>query len=179
MATIPRNAPASHASPSTTAGVATTRTRPIVVAGVYLGLGLGGFFDGIVLHQILQWHHLISSVAPATDVAGLQLNTLADGLFHAATWVLTVVGLALLWRASRMLGVVWSTRAFVGALLVGWGSFNLVEGLINHQLLALHHVRPGPNEFAWDMGFLAWGALMLIAGWILVRRGAVAARMDA
>jgi uncharacterized membrane protein len=26
-------------------------------AGIFLGLGLGGFFDGIVLHQILQWHH--------------------------------------------------------------------------------------------------------------------------
>lgn len=26
-------------------------------AGILFGLGLGGFFDGIVLHQILQWHH--------------------------------------------------------------------------------------------------------------------------
>ncbi|MGZ5240675.1 MAG: DUF2243 domain-containing protein, partial [Caldimonas sp.] len=24
-------------------------------AGILFGLGLGGFFDGIVLHQILQW----------------------------------------------------------------------------------------------------------------------------
>jgi hypothetical protein len=31
-------------------------------AGVFLGLGLGGFFDGIVLHQVLQWHHMVSLV---------------------------------------------------------------------------------------------------------------------
>ena len=30
-------------------------------AGIFLGLGLGGFFDGIVLHQILQWHHMATS----------------------------------------------------------------------------------------------------------------------
>ena len=31
------------------------------LAGFFLGLGLGGFFDGIVLHQILQWHHTATS----------------------------------------------------------------------------------------------------------------------
>jgi uncharacterized membrane protein len=25
-----------------------------------MGLGLGGFIDGIVLHQILQWHHMLT-----------------------------------------------------------------------------------------------------------------------
>ena len=28
-------------------------------AGILFGLGLGGFFDGIVLHQ-LRWHHMLS-----------------------------------------------------------------------------------------------------------------------
>ncbi len=32
------------------------------IAGIFLGLGLGGFFDGIILHQVLQWHHLFTSV---------------------------------------------------------------------------------------------------------------------
>jgi uncharacterized membrane protein len=41
------------------------RSRWGVGAGsVLLGLGLGGFFDGIVLHQILQWHHMLSAVKP-------------------------------------------------------------------------------------------------------------------
>ncbi|MCK1539441.1 DUF2243 domain-containing protein, partial [Bradyrhizobium sp. 176] len=36
-----------------------SRSFPIS-AGVLLGLGLGGFFDGIVFHQLLQWHHMLS-----------------------------------------------------------------------------------------------------------------------
>src|SRR5215212_10407320 len=40
----------------------TVRSRPpvrrITGPGVVLGLGLGGFVDGIVLHQVLQWHHM-------------------------------------------------------------------------------------------------------------------------
>jgi len=50
-------------------------------AGILLGIGFGGFVDGIVLHQILQWHHMLTSEGsyPATTVAGLEANTLADG----------------------------------------------------------------------------------------------------
>jgi hypothetical protein len=53
-------------------------------AGILFGLGLGGFFDGIVLHQVLQWHHMVTSAGyPPTTVENLKLNTLLDGLFHA------------------------------------------------------------------------------------------------
>src|SRR4051794_15960674 len=31
-------------------------------AGYLVGLAMGGFFDGILLHQVLQWHHLLSLV---------------------------------------------------------------------------------------------------------------------
>ena len=68
------------------------RRPPPRASSLLLGLGLGGFLDGIVLHQILQWHHMVSSVdaAPTDTVPGLQLNTLADGFFHLATWLLVV-----------------------------------------------------------------------------------------
>src|SRR5918998_71859 len=71
--------------------------------GLLLGIGLGGFVDGIVLHQILQWHHMLTSTSgnPPTTVAGLEANTLADGLFHAATWVFVAAGSTALWRAWR------------------------------------------------------------------------------
>ena len=65
---------------------------------VLLGLGLGGFFDGIILHQILQWHHMLSAIEPVDTVRGLEINTLGDGLFHLGTYSFTVVGLVLLWR---------------------------------------------------------------------------------
>jgi uncharacterized membrane protein len=98
--------------------------------GLFLGIGLGGFVDGIVLHQILQWHHMLTSEGdyPKTTVSGLETNTLWDGLFHAATWIAVAIGVWVLWR--RTTGWRWaiSGRAFFGWLLVGWGLFNFVEG---------------------------------------------------
>ncbi len=150
-----------------------TRNRrgPLIIAGILLGLGLGGFVDGIVLHQLLQWHHMLSSIRPAKTVAGLELNMFWDGLFEASTWILTVSGLVVLWRAGEQDDVPWSSRTLVGALLVGAGAFNLVEGLIDHQVLGIHHVKPGPNELAWDVGFLASGVVLAVTGWILLRTG--------
>jgi uncharacterized membrane protein len=142
-------------------------------AGILFGLGLGGFFDGIVLHQILQWHHMLTSAGyPPDSVSNLQVNTLWDGLFHALTYVFVVAGLAILWRRSRHAHVRWSGRLLPGAILVGFGIFNLVEGVIDHQILGLHHVNetvPREHWIYWDIGFLAWGAAMLIGGWLLVR----------
>lgn len=145
------------------------RRNPLIVAGILLGLGLGGFFDGIVFHQILQWHHMLSSVRPANTVSDIELNMLWDGLFEASTWLLTVVGLVLLWRAGQRDDVSRSSNTFVGSLLVGAGLFNFVEGIIDHQILGVHHLKPGPNELAWDIGFLASGIILLALGWILLQ----------
>ncbi len=159
----------------TEAALGTAGRRPPRASGLLLGLGLGGFVDGIVLHQILQWHHMVSSVedAPVSTVAGLEVNTLADGLFHLATWVLTVAGIGsalVAWRRGR-LAPDW--RFQLGLVLAGWGIFNLLDGLVNHHLLGVHHVRDdlgGP--LSWDIGFLVFGALLLLGGWLLHQRGA-------
>jgi uncharacterized membrane protein len=146
---------------------------PILTAGVFLGVGLGGFFDGIVFHQLLQWHHMLTSHGdyPMTTVSGLEINTTWDGIFHATTWLSTLIGLALLWRAEGMHDARWSF-VLLGALLMGWGGFNLIEGLIDHQILGIHHVRDDLGApWEWDAGFLAWGALLLAGGWALVRYG--------
>ena len=139
-----------------------------------LGVGLGGFIDGIVLHQVLQWHHMLTSTSghPMTTVAGLEANTLADGLFHLATWICVTAGSALLYTAWRGGRVAPRRRAYLGLLLAGWGLFNLLEGLIDHQLLGIHHVRDdlgGP--IGWDLAFLALGAALLLGGWALSRSG--------
>jgi uncharacterized membrane protein len=146
-----------------------------ISAGILLGLGLGGFFDGIVLHQILQWHHLLTSAGvPADSVDNLRINTLADGLFHAATYVFVVAGVVVFWRAVRRPHAPWSTWLLVGTMLMGFGAFNLVEGTLNHHVLQLHHVNetvPRGEWIWWDVGFLVWGALMLVGGYALLRAG--------
>ena len=142
-------------------------------AGICFGLGIGGFFDGIVLHQILQWHHMATSAGvPADTVEGLRRNTLFDGLFHAATYVFVVVGLVLLWRSARRRHLRWSSRLLLGTVLMGFGLFNLVEGVVDHHLLGLHHVNetvPRSQWIYWDAGFLLWGAAMLGGGYLLWR----------
>jgi uncharacterized membrane protein len=138
-----------------------------------LGLGLGGFFDGIVLHQILQWHHMVSHTDrwPMTTLAGLEANTLADGLFHAATYIFTIAGVWLLWGVLRERDGRWSNRVFVGLLILGWGIFNVVEGTVDHHILRIHRVREdAAHPMLWDIGFLIWGASMVAIGWYLQRR---------
>ena len=146
--------------------------RPLILPGILLGIGLGGFVDGIVLHQVLQWHHMLTSHGdyPATTVAGLEVNTLWDGIFHAGTWVATAAGLWLLWRAGRRADVPWSGRLLLGLLALGWGVFNLGEGIVDHHILTIHHVRySGADALPWDLGFLAAGAALVAGGWWLAR----------
>ena len=142
--------------------------RQVNVAGILLGAGLGGFVDGIVLHQILQWHHMLTahgdSRYPHTSVSELEDNTRWDGVFHAGTWLLVVVGLALLIAASRPPAEPPGLRRLSALLLTGWGGFNLVEGVVNHHILTLHHVRDDVAEpLGWDLAFLASGVVLIAA----------------
>jgi uncharacterized membrane protein len=152
-----------------------TDRRFPVTAGILFGLGLGGFFDGIVLHQLLQWHHMLTSAGhPPHTVEDLKLNTFWDGLFHAGTYIFVVLGLVVLWRAAHRGHLWWSGRLLVGTMLMGFGIFNLVEGIIDHQILGIHHVNetvPPDQWLIWDIGFLAWGAVMLVVGWVLWQSG--------
>ena len=151
-----------------------TRTaNPARTPSFVLGLGLGGFVDGIVLHQLLQWHHMLTGDnggEPMDTVAGLETNTLVDGLFHMATWVLVALATVLLLNAWRRGELAPPWRAHVGLMLAGWGVFNLVEGVVDHQLLGIHHVRDDLGApLGWDLGFLAFGALLVVLGLGLAR----------
>lgn len=140
-------------------------------AGILLGLGLGGFVDGIALHQIAHWHNMGSARLPPTTLEALQQNMMWDGWFHAAVWVLTVVGVYMLLSDARRGAVLPTARAFTGQLLVGWGVFNLVEGIVDHHLLELHHVRDLPVHVpAYDWVFLlVFGGGLVGVGWVLAR----------
>ena len=148
------------------------RRSPLIAAGVLMGAGLGGFVDGITFHQILQWHNMLSAKIPPNDLVSAKINMYWDGLFHAAVWVLTVMGVFLLWRAGQRRDVPWSGRTFLGALSIGWGLFNVIEGTLDHQLLGIHHVfEYTNNKLPWDISYLVFGVVMLLIGSLLIRIG--------
>ncbi len=152
-----------------------TARPPGTVFGLLYGIGFGGFVDGIVLHQMLQWHHMLSDVAgyPTTTVAGLEANTLADGFFHVATWVALLAASLLAVRAWQQGRLAPTWRFHLGLVAAGWGVFNLVEGVIDHQLLGVHHVRDDLGApLSWDLAFLVLGALLVVGGTYVHRSGA-------
>jgi uncharacterized membrane protein len=140
-----------------------------IAAGILFGLGLGGFFDGIILHQVLQWHHMLTSAGyPPDSVQNLEVNTLWDGFFHMSTYIFVLLGLLLLWRAAHRTHVRWSGKLLAGTMLMGFGLFNVVEGLMDHHLLGIHHVNetvPLAQWIYWDIAFLVWGCADA-AGWL-------------
>lgn len=151
-------------------GGSSPEVLPVQAPGLILGVGLGGFFDGIFLHQVFQWHHMFSSVISVDTVGGLRMNTLGDGLFHTVTWLAVLLGLWLLYsRVTHARRQVWGSAVLWGWILCGWGWFNLIEGLVDHQILGIHHVRPGPHQFIWDMAFLASGVIFIALGWLIAR----------
>jgi uncharacterized membrane protein len=148
------------------------RSRKATVAGILIGVGMGGFVDGIVLHQIAQWHNMLSNVVPPHTMENMQVNMTWDGLFHALTWIITLVGILQLRSAAYAHAAIPSLQAFTGQLILGWGVFNLVEGIIDHQLLGIHNVREVPNYTVYNLTVLAvGGVLFILLGWRLMRAG--------
>jgi uncharacterized membrane protein len=110
------------------------------------------------------------SASPPVDLVAMKYNMVWDGAFHLVTWLVTVIGVVMLFRAARRDDVVWSGRIFAGTMLFGWGLFNFVEGIIDHLVLGIHHVHPGAGELAWDLGFATVGGVaLMVAGYFIGR----------
>ena len=125
-------------------------------SGILLGLGVGGFVDGIAFHQIAHWHNMGSAILPPTTMAAMRQNMAWDGWFHAACLALVLAGARGLLADARARRPIASARRFTGQLLIGVGAFNLVEGIIDHHVLQLHHVRDLPVHVPlYDWLFLA------------------------
>lgn len=144
-------------------------SKPLVAARTLLGIGMGGFLDGILFHQILQFHSMLTAVHPKTTVANAEINMFWDGLFHAMTWVMTALGLTLLFHAGTQRDVPWSGRTLLGSMIMGWGIFNLVEGIIDHHILGIHHVVESMGLSMYDYAFLGSGILFIGIGVGMIR----------
>jgi len=145
--------------------------RRLLLPTIMIGIGLSGFFDGILLHQVLQWHHLLSLVPgePYRDVA---TQILADGLFHVLMYVVTASGLWLLWRRRSVLAdgrVGW--RPIAGGGLLGFGLWNVIDVAGFHWLLGIHRIRVAvPNPMTYDLAWLGTlGIVPMMIAWRLLR----------
>jgi uncharacterized membrane protein len=142
---------------------------PVAAAGIVLGIGLGGFVDGILLHQIWQIHAMLSARLPLDSMANMHTNMMADGVFHAAVWLATLIGIVMLFHAARRPDVRFPAHVFYGSMLAGWGLFNVVEGVIDHHILELHHVVEALGPSRWDWIFLGVSAALILLGWTIAR----------
>ena len=143
-------------------------------SGYVLGLSLGGFFDGIMLHQVLQWHHLLSLV-PGESLRRVETQILADGAFHVLMYAVALAGLSLLWGARQSFARREAGRRLLAAVLIGFGVWNVIDVVVFHWLLHIHRIRvdvPAGDRLSWDLLWLALFALPpLAAAWLVERRG--------
>jgi uncharacterized membrane protein len=145
-----------------------------LTAGLFLGAGLGGLFQGILFYQILQLHHSVSNALFPNNPAFAMINLFWDGIFYIFCWTLAAWGTGLLWRWRRSGEVSYSGSSFFGSMLVGWGSLIVVENLIGTHLLELHHVvelSVGDQQRFWDFAYLGLGVALQLIGFAMVFRG--------
>ena len=84
------------------------------------------------------------------------------GYMSRSPWAFTSSGV------GRRIG---GRRSAGGRFSAGYwsaGGFSTWLGVVDHHILTIHHVREGAkvNETAWDLAFLALGAVLAVGGWL-------------
>jgi uncharacterized membrane protein len=155
--------------------VATGPTGPVAPAltrsvwtGVLIGVGVAGFLDETVFHQLLHWHHFY-------DKAGPDAGLVSDGFFHAGSWLCVVAGLFLFADLQRRRTTV-GRMVWAGALM-GWGFFQVYDGLFQHKVLGLHQIRYDVGLLPYDLVWNISGGVGFVLGLLLLVTGRRAARV--
>jgi len=130
-----------------------------ITAGVLMGVGVAAFIDETVFHQLLHWHHFY-------DRSTAEIGLVSDGFFHAGGWLAMVVGLFLFADLQRRRATV-PRRVWAGGL-IGWGGFQLYDGLIQHKVFGLHQIRYEVDLTVYDLAWNISGAVGLIVGVVLL-----------
>lgn len=130
--------------------------RRVTWSGFLFGCGIAAaLIDLFVFHLGLQWHHFYDLSTPAVGLT-------ADGFFHAFGWFITVGGLFLLADVRRRGPVPW-TR-WIGATILGVGSFQLLDGVVNHKVLRIHQVRYGVDLLPYDVAWIGSAIVLMMVG---------------
>jgi len=141
------------------------------IGAVIIGIALAGFFDGILLHQVLQWHHLLSLVE-GESLQDIRTQILADGLFHVLMYVLAGIGLWLLWRGRTAEARSSADRALLAGFFLGFGAWQFLDVILFHWIVGIHRIRVDvPNPLAWDIGWVVlFGVPTVAVGlWLLAK----------
>lgn len=145
---------------------ATGYRRPLSLWGGTIGFGLGAVVDVVLFHLVVQHHHLLSGYVDPSGYEGVRANVFYDGIFLAAMLGVTAIGAGLLWRTVNGAPVRFSGRYLGGAIVVGAGAFNVVDGVVTHYVLGAHDVVHdtaawNPHWVVVSVGLLALGIGLL------------------
>lgn len=149
-----------------TADAGARRHRRLLVAGGTTGFGVGAIIDVVIFHLILQTHHLLSGFYDPHNLNGLRTNVMIDGLFLLAMAAITGIGLGIIWRLINGSNERVSTRALVGAVVLGAGVFNVFDGVVDHYVLGLHNVVHGTEM--WNPHWIGVSVILLAIGLLLL-----------
>jgi len=149
-------------TPDGPAGTQPGADRRTVVSGFLFGCGVAAsIIDLAVFHLGLQWHHFY-------DLSTTEVALVADGVFHALGWFVTVWSLFLLADVRRRAEVVW--RRWAGAVTAGVGAFQLFDGVVDHKVLGIHQIRYGVDLLPYDVVWIGSAVVVLLAGLVVLRR---------
>jgi len=114
---------------------------------------------------------MLSVTLPPDTLDAKSVNMFWDGIFHAFTFIVVLIGLIAFWKASRQSHTEKSGKLLAGSMLCGWALFNLIEGVINHHIFSIHSVRDknADSDF-YNYAFLIISAIMLTLGTFVLSR---------
>ena len=136
----------------------------ILLSGVLIGVGAMALIDEIIFHQLLQWHHFF-------DFNTMQFGIFSDGLLNAFALFAIVAGIFLFAHVTKLYS--YSRLRWWGGISIGLGSFQLVDGTINHKVFGIHQIRYGVDILQYDIAWNASAILLLVIGivmWLKTRK---------
>ncbi len=136
----------------------------ILLSGVLIGVGVMALIDEIIFHQLLQWHHFF-------DFNTMQFGIFSDGLLNAFALFSIVAGIFLFAHVTKL--YTYSLLRWSSGIFIGLGSFQLIDGTINHKVFGIHQIRYDVDILPYDIGWNASAILLLITGiviWLITRK---------
>lgn len=157
--------------------------RALLISGIFLGIGIAGFIDEAVFHQLLQWHNFYWN----TNRHG---QIFSDGLFHIGSTLILIAGGINLWRTRTSPNPL-RAKLILSAILIGAGGFNVYDGVVQHVIFHFHLVNERvcplpmsgnnsiwncPKDIPYEIVWISIGLVIAAAGILRWRRITISIR---